>query len=277
MKHQIQALLKRVGLLERVQNSFWYDVYWKIFDRQMIDRRSHEQAFYRDLLTGFQRGDLVFDVGANCGDKTEMFLRLGARVLSVEPDDVNQGIITRRFLRYRFSPKPVTVVGKALSDRNTVTTMWINPQNSGLTTLSPRRAQMLTVDVAQSVQSVGLVERRVPTTTLEDLFAGHGVPFFVKIDVEGLELNVLRGMKRAVPFVQFEVNLPEFEAEGLQCIAALESLADNGRFNYAFDCQRGLELDRWMGAKEFAGVFKKCGATPIEVFWKTGPAAVAGA
>ena len=126
MKQYVQSLLRRYGLLERAQDSLLYDLYWSVVDRRWIDKRSGEVRFYRNLLTGFQQQDLIIDVGANCGDKTGVFLRLGARVLAVEPDEANQERLTRRFLRHRFSKKPVIVVGKALSDRQTVETMWVD-------------------------------------------------------------------------------------------------------------------------------------------------------
>jgi FkbM family methyltransferase len=271
MKRSIQALLRRFGLLERLQNSLLYDLYWSVVDRQWIDKRHNEVGFYRDLLTGFQRGELIFDVGANAGEKTDVFLRLGARVLAVEPDESNQEVLRRKFLRYRLLKKPVIVLGKALSDRNTVETMWIDAAGSALNTLSHKWVETLRHDADRFGQSLAFKdERQVPTTTLEDLFASYGVPFFVKIDVEGYELNVLRGMKCSVPFLSFEVNLPEFKSEGLQCITALGSLAEEGKFNFAVDCQRGLALDQWLGARDFTNLFKECEERAVEVFWKTG-------
>jgi FkbM family methyltransferase len=52
--------------------------------------------------------------------------------------------------------------------------------------------------------------KAVKTTTLEELILTHDLPFFVKIDVEGYEASVIRGLQRPVPFLSFEVNLPEF-------------------------------------------------------------------
>jgi hypothetical protein len=95
------------------------------------------------------------------------------------------------------------------------------------------------------------------------------VPFFVKIDVEGHELSVLRGMKRVVPYLSFEVNLPEFRVEGLESVRLLGNLAGDGRFNYTNDCRRGLLLKNWIAADEFTTVLASCAERSIEVFWKT--------
>ncbi|HEY1471426.1 MAG TPA: FkbM family methyltransferase [Candidatus Acidoferrum sp.] len=41
---------------------------------------------YRLYSEFVSAGDLVFDIGANIGDYAEMFARLGARVVAVEPN-----------------------------------------------------------------------------------------------------------------------------------------------------------------------------------------------
>jgi len=91
----------------------------------------------------------------------------------------------------------------------------------------------------------------------------------VKIDVEGHELSALRGLNRPVPYLSFEVNLPEFRPEGLQCLQVLAELAHTGRFNYASDCARGLRLTEWLPADEFCAVLERCSEPSIEVFWST--------
>ena len=47
------------------------------------------------------------------------------------------------------------------------------------------------------------------TITLDQLISRHDLPFFVKIDFEGHEPSALRGMSVPVPYLSFEVNLPQ--------------------------------------------------------------------
>jgi len=91
---------------------------------------------------------------------------------------------------------------------------------------------------------------------------------FIKIDVEGYELNVIRGLQRPVPYLSFELNLPEFRLDGLQCVEKLGVLAPRGEFNYSADCEHGLALDHWLSAGEFLHVLGQCPENAIEVFWK---------
>lgn len=272
LKPHLQVFLRRIGFYHRLKASPLYDLYWTIADRSIIDDRRRETKFYRDLLKGLSPGDLIFDVGAHKGSKTGAFLRLGARVVAVEPDEVNQVILEEQFLRYRVTRRPVIIVRKAVSDSNTRETLWIDEPGCAVNTLSSKWVEILRGDAGRFGRSLEFARRKeVETTTLDELFSRYGRPFFVKIDVEGHEEDVLRGMNGAVPHLSFEVNLPEFRPEGLRCVELLARLAADGTFNYALDCRLGLVLQHWLGKRDFMDVLGRCSDGSIEVFWKTSP------
>jgi FkbM family methyltransferase len=226
--------------------------------------------FYRGVLRGLPSNGLIFDVGANLGLKTDVFLRLGARVVAVDPDPANQRALRDRFLRYRVTRKPVVVVDAALSDVNAMQTLWIEAPGSALNTLSRKWVEALEGDERRFGRPVAYGQQTtVRTTTLDALIVRHGEPYFVKIDVEGFEGNVLRGLRRRVPYLSFEVNLPEFLAEGLECVALLKDLAADGMFNYTSDVRGGLRLNRWVIAEELSEALAACRERSVEVFWRT--------
>jgi FkbM family methyltransferase len=272
LKRRTQTMLKRAGLYHRLRTSSIHDLYRGVADRSWILARDRQIDFYRRLLPELRHGDLIFDVGANEGLKTDLFLRMGARVVAIEPDETNQLILQERFVKLRLVRRPVVIVGKALSDKNTMESMWIDGPGSAVNTLSQKWATTLRENKARHMYShcgLDFVQRRtIETTTLEELIAEHGRPLFIKIDVEGYELNVIRGLRRPVPYLSFEVNFPEFRPESLQCVALLGGLAVNSKFNYAVDCERGLVLERWLNSAEFLQVLEQCAENTIEVFWK---------
>lgn len=272
-KLSIKSILQNAGVYHRLRTSQIHEVYSRLAGKHSIRVREAQLKFYRRLLTGLRPGDLIFDVGANEGFKADLFLRLKARVVAIEPDETNQSILRERFGSFRLAPKPIIIVGKAVSDTSTVETMWIDAPGSAVNTLSLKWANALNANKARHHGSDKLEfaqQKTVETTTLEELMSRYGVPIFIKIDVEGYELNVIRGLHQSVGYLSFEVNLPEFRSEALQCVEILERLTAAGTFNYTADCEQGLTLERWLSANEFLHVLGKCTENSIEVFWKGG-------
>lgn len=275
LKQCAQAGLRRAGLYYRLKASRLYDWYWSVADPSLIRRREEEVAFYRANLTGLRAGDLVIDVGANQGFKTEMFLRLGARVVAVDPDATNQEILAQSFTRLRLCKRPVTIIGKALGEKVGVETMFVNEPGSAKNTLNKKWVETLNEDTTRFGERLGFAEeRKVEVTTLEELLREHGVPFYVKIDVEGYEAVVMRGLKSPVPMLSFEVNLPEFRAEAKECIAMLDRIDPQGRWNFIADCAGGMHLKEWATTAGMVQALEQCALPTIEVFWKS-PAGLA--
>ena len=89
----------------------------------------------------------------------------------------------------------------------------------------------------------------VEITTLDALIATHGLPRFVKIDVEGFEPQVLAGLTAAPPWVAFEY-LPAALDSAQACVARLAALGP-----YAFSLVPGETLAfaaDWQPAAGFA-------------------------
>src|SRR5260370_111300 len=121
----------------RLKSSFIRDAYWALWHRERLEFLRHEVHFYASVLAGFERGALIFDIGANEGAKTDVFLRLGARVVAVEPDDTCSTGLEERFLKLRIRPRPVTIVTKAVSSTVGTEEMLVDGPGSAVNTMSP--------------------------------------------------------------------------------------------------------------------------------------------
>jgi FkbM family methyltransferase len=269
VKSGLQKRFGQSGIYQRAKASWIYGVFWKLANPQVISDRESEIKFYTKLLPGIRKGSLIFDVGANQGYKSDIFLRMGAQVVAVEPDETSQTVLKQKFLDYRLKKLPFTIVDGAVSDTRGEVTMLIDAPGSAKNTLSTKWVDTLRSDPRRFGQTLSFdSEISVQTTTLDDLIRKFGKPYFIKIDVEGHEPSVLRGLRQTVPFVSFEVNLPEFVEDGAECIRMLEKVDPSCVFNLSIDCRKGLELERWLGASDFQNAYRSCKAESVEVYCK---------
>jgi FkbM family methyltransferase len=269
LKRYSQQLLKRLHLYGRLKESYLYDAYWKIANPAVVNARDRAIEFYRETLSGFQRGQLIFEVGANKGNGTAVFLKLGAKVVAVDPDESNVRILTERFCRYRLFKKAVSIVGQAVSDRHGTELFWSDKPTGSFNTLNQKWLGMLLDKQDRYRMRRNFSDKKyVPTVTLQELICSYGEPFFIKLDIEGHELNALKGLRMPVPYLAFEVHLPEFSTEGLECIGVLEQLASDGKFNYVIGGRVELAADHWLSATEIRHVLCNCVYRTIHVFWK---------
>ena len=180
-------------------------------------------------------GDLVFDIGAHVGDRIGAFRALGATVVALEPQPA-----AFRWLKLRYGwDRRVTLVQAAASEAAGTVALHVNIANPTVSTASE-------VFIEASRGAAGWEGQHwdetisVPAMTLDALIAKHGAPSFAKIDVEGFELAVLKGLSRAIPALSFEFTTIQRDiAEA--CLKRLAELGDY-RFNVALGESQSLEF-----------------------------------
>ena len=187
-------------------------------------------------------GDLVFDVGAHVGDRVASFRRLGARVVAVEPQRAMAR--TLRLLYGRDSR--VTIEGVAVGRRPGRARMLINSENPTVSSISPAFVKAAQGAPGWESQRWGELAD-VDVTTLDMLIARHGVPAFVKLDVEGFEAEALLGLSHVVCALSFEFTTIQPDV----ALACIERCVDMGygRFNAALGETQTMIGD-WVDAKE---------------------------
>lgn len=268
----MNSLLKQSGIYYRLRSSLVYDFYLAMTNRKLLKEKYQEIAFYRTLLDGFAPGDLIFDVGANIGDKIDIFLKLGMKVVAIDPDQVSQRVLRQRFLNYRLKPKPVHIVAKAAAATAGTETMMVRAPRSVFNTLSGKGADTYRAEAEPYGDTLNFSEDRtskvVETTTLDLLIEEYGSPFLIKIDVVGFEIEVLQGLHHAVPFISFEIRLPEFRQELQRCVEILDGLSHGAQFNFTWNRGKGLVLINWLDVQEFLKRMNSFGEGPLEIFYR---------
>ena len=204
-------------------------------------RAAAMDRLYGDFIAA---GDLVFDVGAHVGDRIASFRRLGARVVAVEPQRAM--LRTLRLLYGRDSH--VTLEATAVGRQKGRLRMLINADNPTVSTAS-------SAFVAAANGAPGWESQRwneftdVDVTTLDALIAQHGVPAFIKVDVEGFEAEALAGLSQAVRVLSFEFTTIQPDV-ALACIARCAELG-YARFNAALGESQAM-VGEWVSADEIA-------------------------
>jgi FkbM family methyltransferase len=190
-------------------------------------------------------GDLVFDVGAHVGDRIGAFRRLGARVVAVEP----QPALIRTLKLLYGRDRAVAIEPVAVGRTAGMIDLKLNIDNPTVSTASD--AFLRAADGAMGWEGQAWTKTiRVPITTLDALIARHGMPVFIKIDVEGFETEALSGLTRPVPALSFEFTTIQREVAA----ACLERCAALGyaRFNAMLGESHALVHADWVDAMAIA-------------------------
>ena len=137
-------------------------------------------------------GDLVFDVGSHVGDRIAAFRRLGCRVIACEPQPALVTILRLIYGRDKTVKIVPVAVGRAAGE----IALKINVDNPTVSTASLEFVKASKGAAGWEGQNWDKTVK-VPMTTLDALIARHGMPTFIKIDVEGFEAEALAGLEPA--------------------------------------------------------------------------------
>ena len=78
----------------------------------------------------------------------------------------------------------------------------------------------------------------------------YGLPKFIKIDVEGYELEVLKGLTYAVDLISFEY-IPEQIHKAIDCISQIEKYNSEIECNFSKGESMEFSLKNWQSATDF--------------------------
>jgi len=198
------------------------------------------------LYAGFiGPGDLVFDIGAHVGDRIAAFRRLGARVVAAEP----QPLLVKTLKLLYGRDRKVAIEPIAVGRDQGELVLKLNLDNPTVSSASD--AFIRAARDAPGWQGEQWVDRTtVPMITLDALIARHGVPAFVKIDVEGYEAEALAGLSRPVAALSFEFTTIQREI-ALVCLEHCGALG-YAKFNAAIGEEQIFAFADWRSREEIA-------------------------
>jgi len=193
-------------------------------------------AFYGRFISN---NDLVFDVGANMGNRVKIFLQLGAKVVAVEPQKK-----CYTFLKRKFGEK-IFIVAKGAGEKEDKKPFYV----ADVSVLSTFSENFIT-ETQKSGRFAKYNWKKaeyIDITTLDLIIKEYGVPKFIKIDVEGYELEVLKGLSLPINYISFEYALPEQKDKTIECIKRISEITgNNSLFNYSTGESMEFALKEWI-------------------------------
>jgi FkbM family methyltransferase len=211
--------------------------------------RKRALVFYSQFV---EQGSLCFDIGANIGNRTELFAELGATVVAVEPQANCVAKLNKRYAK----SKQVRIIQKVVGPCEGEAVLQVCDRDNG-------RLSSCSEEWISASKSIGSIfsplkwERsiKVPMTTLDSLIAQFGMPSFCKIDVEGFEYEVIKGLTQPIKAVSLEFathHLPP----AVDSIRRLAELGLTG-FNYSMGESTEWALPKFVSADEICNILRK--------------------
>ncbi len=236
-----RALLKKIGILSLYRHC--RTLYDKISGKEQQQIRERRE-FYRSFINS---GDVVFDIGANIGNRTQIFSELGARVIAVEPQSKCVTILKNKYLH---NPN-VSIEQLALGATSGTAELSVSEELTIFSTMSDRW---------KSTQGFGNytewnATETVRMDTIDSLIEKYSLPKFCKIDVEGYEKYVLSGLHNKIPYLSFEFT-SIFLDDAEECLTLLSRLGTT-EYNVSFGESMKLELDQWVSKEKLLVYIRK--------------------
>jgi FkbM family methyltransferase len=168
--------------------------------------------------------DLIYDIGMHQGEDTAYYLAKGYRVVAIEANPELAAECREKFAASIANGK-LTLVEGAIADTTEDTVSFYVNQVSGWSSIDPHRVEDKYSDPVQR-------EVSVPVVDLAACMRDHGVPHYLKIDIEGADrlcLEALRDVPVRPPLISMEAEGRDFDA----LLAELQLLEQLGYRQFA--------------------------------------------
>lgn len=201
---------------------------------KMMQEIEIRRAFYSNFI---KEGDLCFDVGANVGNRILPLLALKANIVAVEPQETCVRILKAKF------GKKVVIINKGLDENEEIKDFYMS---NAYVLSSFNKDWIDSVKKTRFKDARWNIIKKIEMTTLDNLITKYGIPKFIKIDVEGYELSVLKGLSTPIKVISFEYTTPEQTNLAIDCIKRIAEINPEIECNYSVGESMHLALENYI-------------------------------
>lgn len=238
-------------LVKKIVGNKGVKLYRKYNDEKIVRRdkklyREYEKKNHKVRLKMYgsliKPGELVFDVGANIGNRVAPLLEVGAKIVAVEPQEACYTTLKKKF------KDRITIVTNGVDSKPGSKKFYMSSKSTPLSSFSEEWVDSMKTNRFQSEEWDRVEE--IEMTTLDILIKKYGTPAFIKIDVEGYETEVLKGLTQPIKYISFEYTVPEYPDKAIECVNRLTTINSETRFNYSIGESMEWALPNWLTGKE---------------------------
>jgi hypothetical protein len=229
----IKSTIKKYGTLTGFYRPGTFS---RLFNQDYLAKFNQEISFYSALL---KPSDLCFDVGANIGEKSEVLLKVGANVIAFEPQPDCVQELQARCFPYRNRIEIIqSTVGAEIGEAE----LYISSYSSATSSLFQ--------DWSEGSKTI-----KLPMTTLDQAITKFGIPSYCKIDVEGWEFEVLKGLTQPIPLISIEYHLGQRDIDiVIECLSYLSRFGEL-LINITTAENLAFSLPEWVTLEQFLELF----------------------
>lgn len=148
-----------------------------------------------EIINLLKPNSLIFDIGANYGEKSMPFIKRNFRILMVEPNYMIIDFLRKHYAKYSL----VKILQNAVGKKKGKKYFYVSTKNPAISTLDEnyrynKRFLKFKYDLVFTVNLV----------TLDYLIQKFGNPDYIKIDTENYEYQVISGLSKKTGIISFE-------------------------------------------------------------------------
>ena len=213
---------RNIHIKKKLENSLTIELHLKNISEYKLFMNMLNDDLWISITKLFTKNNIFIDIGANIGIYSLLLSKYSKRIYAFEPETENYSRLLKNV--NNGNTQNISIIQKAAYSESGKKKLFINASDAGWHSL------FLKTNVFQVVNTVTL-DNFIKNKRLKNIG-------LIKIDVEGAELEVLKGLSNTLkkgPPILIEINRPRLIKSGFSPIDVFELLINNNYHAYVIN------------------------------------------